>query len=307
MRDFLAQLQKQIVLFDGAMGTMLQEEGLLPGECAELWNVERPEVLSKIHRAYFEAGAQVVETNTFGANPIKLADFDLQGRTHELNYQGARLARMVAPPDGLVAGSVSPTGKFLEPLGDLSFPRLVEAYQEQIAALVEGGIDLICIETMSDIEETVAAIQAARTVCNLPVIATMTFHLDAIGFRTIMGISPEVAVTRLQREGADVVGSNCGYGMEEIVLLMKAMRPLTSLPLIAQPNAGLPQLSEGKVTYPQTPENFARKVPDLLAAGVNALGGCCGTTPEHIRFLAEKVKQEAAKPEGNAKNPAPGA
>ena len=295
MGDFLAQLQTQVVIFDGAMGTMLQAEGLSPGECAELWNVERPDLVQKIHQAYFEAGAQVVETNTFGANSIKLAAFGLESRTHELNCQGGRLAKEVAPPGGLVAGSVSPTGKFLWPVGDLSFPQLVEIYKEQIAALAEGGADLICIETMSDIEETVAAIQAARAVCNLPVIGTMTFNLDAVGFRTIMGISPEIAAIRLKREGADVIGSNCGQGMEEMILLMKQMRSLTSLPLIAKPNAGLPQLSEGKVTYPQTPEEFSQRVPELLQTGVNAVGGCCGTTPEHIRLLAEKVREESSK------------
>jgi 5-methyltetrahydrofolate--homocysteine methyltransferase len=304
MGDFLTRLQKQVVIFDGAMGTMLQAEGLLPGECPELWNVERPEIVQKIHRAYFEAGAQVVETNTFGANPIKLAAIGLEGRTHEFNYQGARLAKTVAPPDGLVAGSVSPTGKFLEPLGDLTYPQVVEIYKAQIGALAEGGADLICIETMSDIEETAAAIQAARAVCSLPVIATMTFNLDAIGFRTIMGISPEIAAIRLKREGVDIIGSNCGQGMEEMILLMKQMRPLTSLPLIAQPNAGLPQLSEGKVTYPQSPEDFAQEVPELLQTGINVIGGCCGTTPEHIRLLAEKVREEGRKKQEGAENPA---
>jgi len=304
MGDFFAQLQKRVVIFDGAMGTMLQAEGMSPGECAELWNVERPDVVRKIHRAYFEAGAQVVETNTFGANSIKLATFGMESRTHELNYRGAKLAKEVAPPDGLVAGSVSPTGKFLEPLGELTHPQLVEVYKEQIVALAEGGVDLICIETMSDIEEMTAAIQAARAVCNLPVIATMTFSLDAVGFRTIMGISPEIAAIRLKREGADVIGSNCGQGMEEMILLMKAMRPLTLLPLIAQTNAGLPQLSEGKVTYPQSPEDFAQKVPELLQTGVNVMGGCCGTTPEHIRRLAEKVREEGRKKQEGVENPA---
>lgn len=306
MGDFLAQLQRQVVIFDGAMGTMLQAEGLSPGECAELWNVERPGIVQKIHRAYFEAGAQVVETNTFGANSIKLAAFGLESRTHELNYRGGRLAKELAPPGGLVAGSVSPTGKFLWPLGDLSFPQLAEIYKEQIAALAEGGADLICIETMSDMEETAAAIQAARAVCSLPVIATMTFSLDAVGFRTIMGISPEIAAIRLKREGVDIIGSNCGQGMDEMILLMKQMRSLTPLPLIAQPNAGLPQLSEGAVTYPQSPEDFAQKVPELLQTGVNVIGGCCGTTPEHIRLLAEKVREEAGKRQEAEENPASG-
>ena len=304
MRDFLALMQKQTVVFDGAMGTMLQAEGLSPGDCPELWNVERPMTVQKIHRAYFEAGAQVVTTNTFGANGVKLAAFGLQGRTHDLNYQGARLAKEIAPPEGLVAGSVAPTGEFLQPLGQLSFSELVEIYKEQIFALAEGGVDLICIETMSDVEEVAAAIQAARAVCRLPVVATMTFSLDAIGFRTIMGISPEVAVTRLKREGADVVGSNCGQGMEEMILLMRVMRALTSLPLIAQPNAGLPQLSEGKVIYPQTPEDFARKVPELLRTGVNVIGGCCGSTPEHIRLLAQKIRDEGERAQEGDGNPA---
>jgi len=295
MEGFLSRLKEGVVIFDGAMGTMLQAEGLSSGECAELWNAERPEVVQRIHRAYFEAGAQVVETNTFGANRLKLAVYGLEARTRELNYLGAKLAKEVAPPDGLVAGSVSPTGKFLEPLGDLSLSQLMDIYAEQSQALAEGGADLLCIETMSDAEETAAAIQAARRSCHLPVVATMTFNLDRVGFRTMMGVSPEVAVRRLEEAGADAVGSNCGKGMEEMILLMREMRPLTSLPLIAQPNAGLPQLQEGRVIYVQTPEEFAQRVPELLATGVNGIGGCCGSTPSHIRLMAERIREEARK------------
>ena len=295
MADFLNRLQQEILIFDGAMGTMLLGEGLAPGECAELWNLERPEVVQKIHRAYFEAGAQVVETNTFGANRIKLASYGLEARTHELNYQGAKLAKEVAPPGGLVAGSVSPTGKFLEPLGDLTLGELVEIYEEQIEALAQGGVDLLCIETMMDPEEAAAAIIAARRVCKLPAVATMTFNLDRLGFRTIMGVSPEAAIRRLEEAGADGIGSNCGNGMEEMIPLMEEMRPLTHQPLIAQPNAGLPQLVSGKATYTQSSEDFAERVPELLATGVNAIGGCCGTTPAHIHLVAKRIREGAKK------------
>lgn len=295
MEGFLARLKEGVVIFDGAMGTMLQAEGLHSGQCPELWNAERPEVVQGIHRAYFEAGAQVVETNSFGATRLKLAAYGLEARTRELNYLGAKLAKEAAPPGGFVAGSVSPTGKFLEPLGDLSLSQLMDIYEEQIRALAEGGADLLCIETMTDIEEAAAAIEAARQVCSLPLVVTMTFNLDRVGFRTMMGVSPEAAVRRLEEAGADAVGSNCGNGMEEMIGLMREMRPLTSLPLIAQPNAGLPQLQEGQVIYDQTPEEFAQRVPELLATGVNGIGGCCGTTSFHIRLMAEAVRERAKR------------
>jgi len=295
MSDFITRLKSEVILFDGAMGTMLQAKGLQPGECVELWNLERPEIVQKIHRAYLEAGAQVVETNTFGANRIKLGSYGLEARTRELNYHGARLAKEATPTGCFVAGSVSPTGKFLEPLGELTFPQLVEIYEEQIGALGEGGVDLLCIETMMDPEEAAAAIQAARLACDLPVIATMTFNLDRVGFRTIMGVSPEAAIRRLEEAGADVLGSNCGNGMEEMILLMKEMRALTTAPLIAQPNAGVPQLVEGKATYTQTPGDFSRKVPELLKTGVNAVGGCCGTTPAHIHLMAKRIREELGR------------
>jgi len=295
MEGFLARLKEGVVIFDGAMGTMLQAEGLSSGQCPELWNAERPEVVQGIHRAYFEAGAQVVETNSFGATRLKLAAYGLEARTTELNFLGAKLAKEAAPPGGFVAGSVSPTGKFLEPLGDLSLSQLMDIYEEQIRALAEGGADLLCIETMTDLEEAAAAIQAARRSCHLPVVATMTFNLDRVGFRTMMGVSPEAAVRRLEEAGADAVGSNCGNGMEEMIGLMREMRPLTSLPLIAQPNAGLPQLQEGQVIYDQTPEEFAQRVPQLLATGVNGIGGCCGSTPSHIRLMAQAVRERAKR------------
>jgi 5-methyltetrahydrofolate--homocysteine methyltransferase len=296
MKDFLDRLRGHIVIFDGAMGTMLQAEGLSLGECAELWNIEHPEIVQRIHLAYFKAGAEVVQTNTFGANRAKLASYGLETKTHDLNCRGAQLAKEVAPSNCLVAGSISPTGRFLEPLGDLSFFQLVKIYEEQIEGLAEGGADLLCIETMLDPEEAAAAIQAARSVCKLPVVATMTFNLDRVGFRTIMGTSPEAAIRRLEEAGADVLGSNCGNGVKEMVLLMKEMRGLTSWPLLAQPNAGLPQLREGKATYSQSPEDFAAEIPELLKAGVNGIGGCCGTTPEHIHLMAGRIRAEPLPP-----------
>jgi 5-methyltetrahydrofolate--homocysteine methyltransferase len=291
MSRFLERLRREVILFDGAMGTMLQQAGLAAGECPELWNLERPEVVQGIHRAYLEAGAQVVETNTFGANRIKLGAYGLQGKVRELNYWGARLAREVTPEGCFVAGSISPTGRFLQPLGDLSFSEVVEIYQEQIAALIEGGVDLLCVETMMDVEETIAAVMAAHQVGPLPVAATMTFNLGQVGFRTIMGISPEAAIRQLEEVGVDLLGSNCGNGMEEMILLMRQMRPLTRSPLLAQPNAGVPRLVEGEAAYTQGPEEFARGVPELLATGVNAIGGCCGTTPAHIRRVAREMRK----------------
>lgn len=291
-KNFLSLLHKGTVIFDGAMGTMLQMKGLTGGDCPELWNRERPEIIKEIHRLYFQAGCQVVETNTFGANAIKLRSYDLEDQVHELNLVGARLARESAPDCGLVAASIGPTGKFLEPLGNITRERMYEVFKEQVEALVEGGVDIICIETMMDLEEIKLAVRAAKETCSLPVIASMTFNLDRNGFRTMMGIDPKTAVQQLLDAGADIVGANCSNGPKEMIQLIEEMRSYTNAPLIAQPNAGIPQLKAGKTIFSLNPDDFASYIPAFMAAGINIIGGCCGTTPQHIEKIVQILRGE---------------
>lgn len=289
--SFLGRLRQEILICDGAMGTMIQAAGLKPGACPELLNAEGPDIIRAIHRAYLDAGCDMVMTNTFGSSRIRLDDYRLGGRAAELCAKGARLARECAPEGRYVVGSVGPTGKLLEPFGTLSRDEALEAFREQIAALAQAGVDAICIETMMDLEEAALAIEAAKAVCSLPVMATMTFDFKGGKARTIMGTSPKEAARRLLAEGADVVGSNCGVGIHQIIGAIREMREeIKDAYLIAQPNAGLPRMEGSKVIYDQTPQELAGKVQDLIAAGANMVGGCCGTTPEHMKMVVKVVR-----------------
>lgn len=278
------ELLRGIIVFDGAMGTMLQAAGLGAGVCPELWNLNNPGVVAGIHRAYAEAGAMVVETNTFGASPLKLKDYGLEKRCLEINEAAARLAKQAVQGKALVAGSVGPTGLLMEPYGPASFDAFYEAFAEQIRGLAAGGADLICIETMSDLGEIKAALLAAKNCCRLPVICSMTFDKNG---RTMMGITPENAAYVLEAAGADAVGANCSTGPGEMLEVLRRMAKVTALPLFAAPNAGLPVLKEGRFVYIETPQEFAACVQDFAAAGVKLLGGCCGTTPGHISAIAQ--------------------
>jgi 5-methyltetrahydrofolate--homocysteine methyltransferase len=290
--NVLKRIESGIVIFDGAMGTQLQARGLPPGACLEEWNVSHPEVLKAIHRAYFEAGSDVVLTNSFGGNRFLLEKYGHGDRVHEFNLTAARLAREVGPEGGFVGGSVGPTGEFIEPLGTRTYEEMRDAFSEQISALVEGGVDLICIETMSDLQETRAAIEAGRAESDLLIAATLAFDLGKKGFRTMMGVSPEKAASLLEEAGADIIGCNCGgIDIEDMAELVKAFRQASTLPILAQANAGIPRLVEGVTVHPQSPEDFAAGAIPLIEAGANLIGGCCGTGPEHIRAAAEKVRE----------------
>ncbi len=291
MKSLLARIQSgEIVVADGAMGTMLMARGLESGKAPEAINVERPEVLEEIARLYIEAGADIVQTNTFGASPLKLAKSNLADKTREINAAGVRAARNAAGNSVFVSASVGPSGRILKPYGDTEPQEVYESFLAQITVLVESGIDALSIETMTDVSEALLALKAAKEASsNIPVIVTMTFEPAAKGFVTIMGTSVARAAKELEAHGADVVGSNCGNGMEQMVRIAREFRACTKLPIIIQPNAGLPQLKGREIVYPETPEFFASKVPELMDAGVSIIGGCCGTTPAHIKAIREVI------------------
>ena len=283
--------EKRLLVADGAWGTELQRRVDDIGEAPERLNADAPDIVAAVARSYVEAGAEIIITNTFGGTRVKLAKAGLAERTAELNRLGVRLSRAAAAGVPLVFASIGPTGEFLEPLGTLTAEAMEEAFAEQIAACVEGGADGILIESMSDLGETTAAIRAARRVCALPVVATMTFSGGPKGYATMMGVTPEQAAAALDAAGADALGANCGAGIEQMAPITAALRGATGKPLWIKSNAGLPELLAGETVFRETPEEMARHFAELVEAGADVVGGCCGTTPEHIGLLvAERDK-----------------
>lgn len=291
MKPFLDVLGTRPVLIDGAMGTMLQSHGLGPGEIPELWNLSHPEILREIHCAYRDAGADILLTNTFGANRCKLEDHS--GQVAELVSAGVRLAREAAGERAWVALDVGPTGKLLKPYGDLEFEAAYEAFAEQIEAGAAAGADLIVIETMSDIYETKAALLAAKEHTALPVLVSMTFDE---GGKLLTGADIPAAAAVVEGLGADVIAMNCGLGPEQMLRLLPALRAATSLPIAVSANAGLPVVVDGRTCFMVEPEEFARSCRALIDAGAAIVGGCCGTTPEHIAAVAARCRGAAVLP-----------
>lgn len=275
-----------LVLFDGGMGTLLQERGLDDGGCGELWNVEHPDVVASIHEEYAAAGATILTTNTFGGTRPRLAMNGLGGRVVELSRAGAEIARTVARGHGaLVAGGIGPTGELMAPLGDLDADTARSIFAEQLGGLLAGGIDLVLVETMSDLSEVEAAVAAARVVApDLPIVTTLSFDTN---LRTMMGVSPATAVHSLGAQGVDAVGANCGRGpeeMEAIAAQLVAAR-VDDVLLVAQTNAGLPQLVGDHFEYNAPPHALATHALALRALGIDLIGACCGSNPEHTAAM----------------------
>jgi 5-methyltetrahydrofolate--homocysteine methyltransferase len=278
--------QNKILLSDGAWGTFLQAKGMKPGECPELWNLTHSRDVMDIADSYLLAGSDIIETNSFGGSIFKLSQYGLGKRVSEINQAAAAISREAAGKKGFVAGSIGPTGKMIL-MGDVSEQELYDAFREQAIALEKGGADIIIIETMTAVDEASLAVRAARENTKCTVIISMTFSKTPKGeYRTMMGVSPEEMVSSMKEAGAHIIGSNCGNGIEDMIGIVKAIRVADKqIPIMIQANAGVPELIDGKTVFRESPEMMASFIPELIKAGANIIGGCCGTTPEHIKEI----------------------
>ena len=287
MQGFLEALDRRVLVCDGAMGTMLYARGIFLNRCFDELNLSQPDLVADVHREYVRAGADVIETNTFGANRFKLTSFGLADQTRVINVQGAKIARHAARDAAWVAGSLGPLGVRIEPWGRTSIAEAEDAFREQASALADGGVDLFMLETFRDLAELNAAIRAVRSVSPLPIVAQMTTEADGNG---LDGTPPEIFTAELERSGADVIGVNCSVGPAAMLETIETMARLTAARLVAQPNAGRPRDVEGRNLYLCSPDYMATYARRFIAAGARLVGGCCGTTPDHIKQIAIAVK-----------------
>jgi len=291
MKPLLERLAAgETLVSDGATGTMLLQADLEAGACPESICLDRPAVLANLALRYLDAGAEILHTNTFGASPIKLSMHGLAHQAERINATAVAALRQAVGDRAYISGSCGPCGKLLKPYGDVEPDDVYESFCKQAKYLIDSGVDAICVETMTDLMEAKLAVRAVKeTAPRLPVMATMTFDPTPRGFFTIMGVDVPTAAAGLRDAGADVLGSNCGNGIGNMVKIASAFRGQTDLPLIIQSNAGLPRTEAGKLIYDETPEFMAARVRQLLDLRVSIIGGCCGTTPEHIRAIRNAV------------------
>ena len=280
----------KVLISDGAWGTFLQKKGMKPGECPELWCIERFDDVVDIAQSYVDAGADMVEADCFGGTCYKLEHFGLAARAAEINEAAAKASRQAAGSDHWVIASIGPTGKMLI-TEEVTEDEMYDAFKVQAVALEKGGADAVCIETMSDIEEASLAIKATKENTNLEIICTFSFERTVRGdYRTMMGVSPAEAAEAAIAAGADIIGTNCGNGIERMIEIVKEIRKVApDKTILVHANAGLPININGVDTFPESPEDMAAQVPGLVAAGANIIGGCCGTTPAHIKAMKEAV------------------
>ncbi|MFN2481239.1 MAG: homocysteine S-methyltransferase family protein, partial [Pyrinomonadaceae bacterium] len=284
-RDLLES--DHVTVFDGAVGTMLYTKGIYINRSYDELNLTSPDLVREVHEEYIRAGAEVIETNTFGATHHKLQQYGLEGSMREINLAAARIAREAAGGGAYVAGAIGPLGLRIEPYGPTSFDEAKEMFKAQAGALLDGGVDLFVLETFSDISEMREALRAVRELCDLPVVAQMTVQMDG---NTLFGTTPEVFTARLDEWGADVIGLNCGVGPALVLSAIEKMRGVTKKRLSAQPNAGLPRDVQGRQFYMCSPEYMAKYAKRLIQSGVRFIGGCCGTTPAHIKLISNAVR-----------------
>lgn len=283
-QEFLARAADHVLLLDGATGSNLRKAGMPVGISSEEWVLKNPEVLKELQRAYVEAGSEIVYAPTFGANRISLMNFGLEKQVTEMNRRLLAISKEAVGACALVAGDLTTTGKLLEPRGDFSYETLYQIYQEQIKALADAGADLLVAETMLSVDETVAALDAAQSVCDLPVMCTLSLEADGTA---LYGGNAVEAVMTLQEMGAAAVGLNCSVGPDQLEAVVANMKKVAQVPIIAKPNAGMPVINEkGEASYSMNAQDFARYTRKLVEAGAGIVGGCCGTTPEYIRELA---------------------
>lgn len=283
---------KNVLVSDGAWGTFLYKKGLSVREAPESWNESRPEDVFDVAKAYVDAGADMILTNSFGGSRLKLKQYGLEDKAYALNKAAAEISRKAAGESVLVLGSIGPTGKMIM-MGDTTAEELYDVFKEQAKALEDGGADAIVVETMSDMDEAVQAIKASKENTNLEVICTFTFEKTPQNeYRTMMGVGPADYVGALKDAGADIIGANCGNGTAGMIEIVKQIRSVDQeIPVLVHANAGLPQMVAGNTVFPESPDEMAGQILDLIAAGANIVGGCCGTTPEHIRRIVELVNE----------------
>jgi 5-methyltetrahydrofolate--homocysteine methyltransferase len=299
-RNLLERLNNgEILICDGSTGIALQAIGCESNGSMEKCGLENSDKLMALHAGYIDAGADIILTNTIGGSRLKLKKYGLESETEFINKSLAELSKAVASrytKTVYVAGNVGPTAELMEPYGGISESEMAEVFSQQIKALLDGGVDLIFIETMIDVNEAVSAVKAAKALCDLPIFASMSFDLGKNGFRTVMGNTPEKVVDMLQSAGADVVGSNCGTVLASMMSdLIKQMKSAGAKLIAVEPNAGNPQMINGKTVFPQTPQEMAVHVPAMIDAGANVVGGCCGAMADHVRLIAKTAREYVAK------------